>query len=94
MFCVKKFVPHKEVVVQGMVVGLIITNVIFSRAPKYFKLALGFAVVERVKEHIYDFYFYCFSVPSEKSYIGVLSIWSLVGGCGCPILMRQVLTGT
>ena len=37
---------------------------------------------------------FCFAVPLKKTSTAVLSIWILVGGCGCPILISQVCTGT
>ena len=38
-----------------MVLGLVITKVVFFWAPKYVELALGFAVLEPVKTHVYGF---------------------------------------
>ena len=48
-----EFKPHYAVVGQGMVIGLVITKFVFYWAQKDFEPALGFAVLDSVKMHVY-----------------------------------------
>ena len=67
-----------------MVLGLVITKVVFSWAPKDFELALGFAALEPVKRMSMAFDIFFLRVPLEKSSAVVLSNLELGGGLWVP----------
>ena len=69
-----------------MVLVLVITKVVFTCAPKYVELALGFEVLESVKMHIYGFsYFLLEGDFGEDIHGGVINLES-GGGLWVPHL--------
>ena len=63
-----------------MVLGLVITKVVFSWAPKNVKLALGFAILEPVKTNVYGLWLFLLECAfGEGLHSGVINL-KLGGG--------------